>query len=298
VTARPSSEESSSLRVAWLAVELIRGGDRAVEGRILENLAALMRSHGGDQSGADPGGALPNLIVIGAMKCGTTALHHHLDCHPDIAMSKPKELNFFFGPDRTDGWAWAAGNWSRGVAWYARHFDAQAAVRGESSPGYTSPSHPEAAQRMSTLVPAARLVYLVRDPVQRAISQYRHHQAEGTETRPMEKALLDPDSQYIARSRYHDRLVPFLAHFHQRAIAIVCQEELAAQPQRTLQGLYGFVGVDPGHRPGTLKRQPDSSDEAAARPGGQLHHRLVDALRDDADRLRDLAGRDFPGWSL
>src|SRR5919108_4032985 len=199
-----------------------------------------MRSHGGDRSGEGAGGALPNLVVIGAMKCGTNALHHLLDRHPEIAMSEPKELNFFFGPDRIDREAWTRGNWGRGVAWYAQHFDTPAAVRGESSPGYTSPSHPEVALRMSALVAAVRLIYLVRDPVQRAISQYHHHQAEGAETRPLEEALLDPHSQYISRSRYYDRLAPFLAHFDRQAIAIVGQEELAAQPRRTLRALFEF----------------------------------------------------------
>src|SRR5687768_10052815 len=109
-------------------------------------------------------GALPNLIVIGAMKCGTTALHEALALHPDIVMSQPKELNFFFAPDHGNG-SWELGNWHRGLDWYCSHWPAQALVRGESSPGYTSPSHPEAAERMATVIPDARLLCLVRDPL-------------------------------------------------------------------------------------------------------------------------------------
>lgn len=104
-------------------------------------------------------GALPNLVVIGAMKCGTTSLHHYLDVHPDIAMSQAKELNFFFGDD-ADGESgdaevrsWHNGNWHRGVEWYAAQFDAGAPVRGEASPGYTSPAHPEVAGRMAAIIP-------------------------------------------------------------------------------------------------------------------------------------------------
>jgi hypothetical protein len=124
---------------------------------------------------------LPNLIDIGVMKCATTTLHRYLDPHPDVAMSEPKELNFFCGPRRLDGHrddqtAWLAGNWHRGVGWYAAQF-LPAPVRGEASPGYTSPSFPRAAERMARIVPGARLVYLMRDPLERAVSQYLYHRA-------------------------------------------------------------------------------------------------------------------------
>ena len=128
-------------------------------------------------------------------------------------MSRPKELNFFIGADTppalpTD---WSSGNWHRGPAWYAAQFDASVPVRGEASPGYTSPSHPQVAMRMARLIPSARLVYAVRDPVRRAVSQYWHHRREGSEIRPLEEALLDPRSQYVARGRYFERLEPSLA---------------------------------------------------------------------------------------
>ena len=72
-------------------------------------------------------GALPNLVVIGAMKCGSTSLHHYLDAHPAVSMSDHKELNFFYRPQR----------WQRGADWYRGHFDSTALVRGESSVNYT-----------------------------------------------------------------------------------------------------------------------------------------------------------------
>src|SRR6266550_2870057 len=73
-------------------------------------------------------GALPNLLVIGGLKCGTTSLHHYLNLHPEVAMSRPKELNFFV----------AELNWPLGEDWYATHFEASPAIRGESSPHYTN----------------------------------------------------------------------------------------------------------------------------------------------------------------
>ena len=71
---------------------------------------------------------MPNLIIIGGLKCGTTSIHHYLGLHPEIQMSKPKELNFFVSEL----------NWDLGLDWYASRFDDRFAVRGESSPHYTN----------------------------------------------------------------------------------------------------------------------------------------------------------------
>src|SRR5688500_19663917 len=72
-------------------------------------------------------GALPNLLIIGAMKCGTTSLHHYLDLHPDISMSDPKEVRFFDDPA-----------WEERIDWYRGHFDPNAPVTGESSVYYSA----------------------------------------------------------------------------------------------------------------------------------------------------------------
>jgi hypothetical protein len=250
-------------------------------------------------------GALPNLVVIGAMKCGTTSLHSYLDRHPDIAMSRPKELNFFFGPADTDSARtagqvdWSRGNWHCGPAWYADQFDATAAVRGEASPGYTSPSYPEVAARMAAVIPGARLVYAVRDPIARAVSQFLHHRRDGTETRPVDEALLDPGSQYIARGRYLERLAPFLATgaFEGR-ITVVAQEQLGSDLAGTLQRLAEDLRVDGD----AWAADPGDRHNESEEPPPQLERRLVrrlrEAFQDDADRLRELTGQEFPGWSV
>jgi hypothetical protein len=244
-------------------------------------------------------GILPNLIIIGAMKCGTTALHRYLDLHPDVAMSEPKELNFFCGPERPDDGdgpaAWSAGNWHRGVGWYAARFR-PAPVRGEASPGYTSPSFPEAAERMARVVPGARLVYAVRDPVERAVSQYLHHHTDGTEKRPIEEALLDPASQYVERSLYHARLAPYLARFPRERILICAQEDLSSNPRAALRELYRFAGVDDSFRSPGQDLRWNVARAAPVRLDGVLRRRLVALLSDDAARLKELAGREFAGW--
>ena len=254
--------------------------------------------------------ALPNVIVIGAMKCGTSALHRYLSRHPQIAMSQPKELNFFFGPERLPDAGeetWARGNWHRGLGWYAAHFSGAAPVRGESSPGYTSPDHPEVAARLAGVVPQARLLYLVRDPVARAVSQYWHHRRDGSEFRPLDEALLDPASQYVARGRYHARLAPFLRHCSRVAISVVAQEDLLHDPCATLAALSRFLGVDArvwtrfpafGGASGATRPRRRGASGGHPQPSARTRERLADLLRDDAERLRRLADDDFPAWSL
>jgi hypothetical protein len=242
---------------------------------------------------------LPGVIVIGAMKCATSALHEYLDAHPDIAMSRTKELNFFNGPevaphDDAGSW-WVTGQWHRGLEWYSAQFDADAPVRGESSPAYTAPSCPEVAGRMASVVPDVRLVYLVRDPVERAVSQYAHHVRDGTERRPITEALLDPDSQYVARSRFHERLEPFLGWFHPRQVHVVVRERLAHRREAELAAVYRHVGVDPAwHGRHEQQRFQVGSRHPDLPPG--LRPAFTERVRDDVERLCALLGDDLGEW--
>lgn len=195
-------------------------------------------------------GALPNLIVIGATKCGTSALHYYLGLHPEIAMSSPKELNFFV--DESDAVPGVPRgrrrpNWGRGIEWYRSQFDAGARLRGESAPRYTDGSvrGDRIATRMAEVVPRARLIYLVRDPVERALSHWRMRAAVRLESRSCEQALADPDSVYVRTSRYRTQLDPFLERYGSDRILIVAAEELLERRRQTVARVLGFLGVDP-----------------------------------------------------
>lgn len=245
-------------------------------------------------------GALPTVIVIGAMKCGTTALHRYLDAHPDICMAREKEVNFFIGGAvaphvDADTW-WRSGQWHRGVGWYAGLFDATRAVRGEASPGYTSPASTEVAERMAAVVPEAKLVYLVRNPVERAVSQYRHHCRDGTETRPLEEALLDPGSQYVDRSRYEERLRPFLERFPLEHVHVVVQERLRSDRARELARVYRHVGADPAWRGEVLAREFHVGGSPVEVPR-RLRTAFLERVGDDVGRLRALVEDDLADWA-
>lgn len=237
-----------------------------------------------------PSGSLPSVVGIGAMKAGTSALHRYLDAHPGLAMSEPKELCFFYGPHHPDGAddAWSPeGNWWRGVDWYRRHFPDDGRLGGEISPGYTSPDHPGAAARMARVAPDARLVYLVRDPLERAVSQYRHHVRDGAETRSVADALLDPASQYLARSRYHARLRPFLDHFGSEQVLIVAQEDLDTDRRATLARIHRHIGVEPHWSPALERRWHVAAGPAPTCPG-PVAAAFREAVADDLARLRPL----------
>jgi hypothetical protein len=245
-------------------------------------------------------GALPNVIVIGAMKCATTALHEYLDAHPQISMSRTKELNFFNGPEKAPhddaGRWWRTGQWHRGIGWYASQFDPTTPFRGESSPAYTSPSAPEVAARMAAVVPRVRLVYLVRDPVERAVSQYFHHYRDGTERRPVDEAVLDPASQYLSRSRYWDRLQPFLGLFDREQVHVVVQERLLHHRDSEIGAVYAHVGVDADWHDERHARRVHVGD---GRPevSDRLRVAVMERLGDDVAKLQALLQDELREWS-
>jgi hypothetical protein len=181
---------------------------------------------------------LPNLIIIGAGKAGTTALHHYLGLHPEIFMSRQKELQLFQRDD-----------WRERLSWYEGQFPVDAPVRGEGSPVYTLyPFCPHVPERMSQLVPEAKLIYLVRDPVERFIAHYVEHYSLGFERRPFEQVAADlrPENQVLAGSRYATQLEQYLEAFPTTQMLVVDQEGLRTRRRETLTEVFGFLGVDPG----------------------------------------------------
>lgn len=180
------------------------------------------------------GVALPNLVIIGAAKAGTTSLHAYLDEHPDVQMSPIKEPQFFQDPDG-DEW----------IGYYRSLFDASVQVRGEATPLYTRLPVPGTAQRMAALIPDAKLIYLVRDPVERAVSHYVEEREHGVEDRSVEEAFADPNNVYAYASSYAARLAEFRAEFPADQVLVVDLDDLQSDPTGTLNRIFGYLGVDP-----------------------------------------------------
>jgi len=231
--------------------------------RARERFAAERRHLTRRRRQAERHGALPNLIVIGGLKCGTTSLHHYLNLHPQVAMSRPKELNFFVSEL----------NWELGPDWYASHFDRDAQVRGETSPHYTNlPRFTGVAERMRELLgERSRIVYMVRDPIERMLSHYLHNVGGGYESRPLEEALGDPDSAYVARSRYAMQVEPYLASFDPGRVLVVDNAELGAERVATMRRVFEFCEVEAGFRSEQFEREWETG--SAKQEGG---FRLMD----------------------
>lgn len=183
------------------------------------------------------GGRLPNFTIVGAAKAGTTSLHYYLEQHPDVFMAEKKELQFFTDPDCL---AW--------LPLYRAQFGVDAPVRGEATTLYTrSPAIPGVAGRMAALVPEMKIVYLVREPVERALASYREERFHRNERRSAEQAfadLEDPYNPYVAASRYAEQLEDYLAHFPREQVLVLDQRELAQDAAAVLERVQRFLGLE------------------------------------------------------
>lgn len=174
------------------------------------------------------------------MKCGTTSLYRHLGKHPEIGLSKDKETDFFLSQY----------NFSRGFDWYADQFrseDASARVMGEASPNYSKRNEfPGVAERIFRYLPEAKLIYMVRDPVERFVSQYLHHLNAGEINIPPERILQSTVGRYyLDCSRYYEQVMEYLRFFPQEQLMVVCLNELHRDPQALLHRVFAFLQVDP-----------------------------------------------------
>jgi hypothetical protein len=189
----------------------------------------------------------PTFLIIGAMKGGTTSLHGYLDAHPQVQMSAVKETNFFSGPSDGKPYARGAERISR-LDDYERLFDPDVAVRGEASPSYTMyPRRKGVPERIAEVVPDARLIYLVRDPIDRLLSHYHHSLSVDGRQQPLREAIgdyRDPDCPFTCPGFYAAQLDRYLPYFPQERILVIDQADLRERREATLREVFGFLAVD------------------------------------------------------
>jgi len=245
---------------------------------------------------------LPGFLVIGAQKAGTTALYAYLREHPAITGPSWKEVSFF---DR---------HYARGEAWYRGNFPNNLRVRGdlvgEASPSYLF--HPLAPERVAGLVPEAKLIALVRNPVDRAYSHYQHEVALGREPLSFEDALAAEDERlrgeeerlvadptyfshawwnytYRARGLYAEQLERWLAVFAGEQLLVVPSDDLSADPGAAYARVLEFLGAAP-HRLGSYPRVFERQYEPMS-PGTRA--RLAAEFAEPNRRLYELLGRNL-----
>lgn len=192
-----------------------------------------------------PVGGLPNFLIIGAPRCGTSSLARYLRVHPEVFLAVPKELRFF---DR---------EFDRGLGWYQERF---AAVDGERAVGEASPSYlyrAEAVERMAATVPNARLIAILRDPVARAYSHYWMERMRGRERRSFAEAV-DAELHagagvsrsaeatglaYLDRGRYLSQLERVGQHYPRSSLLVLVFDDVVADPAESYRKVCRFLAV-------------------------------------------------------
>jgi hypothetical protein len=179
-------------------------------------------------------GPKPDFIIVGAMKCATSTLHEQIAQQPGFFMSIPKEPNYFSDDNIYD----------RGPEWYSSLFlgAEPSDIRGESSTHYTKlPTYPETLSRMRSALPDLKLIYVIRNPIDRLVSQYIHERTERTIDGPIDQAL-ETFPRLIDYSRYDMQIAPFVDAYGPEKILISSAERLSERPQEELERICRFLG--------------------------------------------------------
>jgi hypothetical protein len=221
--------------------------------------------------------------VIGATKCGTTSLHDWLTRHPDAFVSPWKEMRFFLPGFRLE----------RGLDWYAAQFSGAggATACGEFSNGYgRGAEHPRVPERVARALPGVRLVYVVRDPMRRLASHWRHRIVTGREWRDPAAAVA-ADPSYVETGRYGAEVERWLAHHPRERLLVLRAERLFADPAPELARLARHLGIAP--RPDLpLRRENAAADR---RPLPRSLARTLGALGAQGAGRR--LSRRLPDWA-
>lgn len=234
---------------------------------------------------------IPDFLIIGAQKCGTTTLRYTLEQHPDIFIAKSpitNELHFFSREDR----------WDRGAAWYTGHFYRKYCLQGEKCPEYLFLS--KCHERMSQIIPNAKLLILLRNPTDRAYSQWNHynqmyHRTKrwGWEIKPFEDAL-ETRPELLERGHYVDQLLHLNKYFDRKSTHITITENLRKDPLGELQKICGFLEVD--HRQLCLKNRHVRSYPAPM--SDATRQRLFDYFKPYNEQLFEYLGFEIPEWRV
>ncbi|MGW5875532.1 sulfotransferase family protein [Nocardiopsis terrae] len=255
--------------------------------------------------------ALPDFLICGAQRSGTTSLFKALSQHPAVT-----------GPVLRKGVHYFDTGHHNGLGWYRSHFPLRATLRArrgrprvrafESSPYYLF--HPLAAERIARELPRVRVVVILRDPVERAYSAHAHESARGFETEPFaraveledkrlagteERLMADPGHHshshqhhgYVARGRYVDQLVRMERHLGRERMHVVDYADLFDGTPRALGGIVRFLGLPPG--PETAPGRHNARERAVM--PDSLRAELTERFADSDARLADWWGR-TPSW--
>ena len=250
---------------------------------------------------------LPTYFIVGAKRAGTTSLDEYINAHPLVLRGLVEK-----------GCRYYDVNYSRGPAWFRQQLLpvaevdrlerklGQRPILGESSPDYAF--HREAPARIAKDVPDARLIFVLRDPVERAWSHYRYEVARGFETLDWpeafateEQRLADGDTatrernhrhfSYAARSRYAEQVVRLRAHFDPEQLLVIESERLFDEPGETMERVFRHLSLDPV----PMESYETFKGQSASAVPAEAAAMIRAAVADDVARLDGLLGGP-PSW--
>ena len=240
---------------------------------------------------------MPNFLIIGAMKSGTTALYYYLEQHPEIYMSPVKEPNFFSSQEQEN-----AADTVTNIGPYQNLFRGASGKKaiGEASHSYLY--EPGAAAEIRRYVPEAKLIAILRNPIDRAYSHFLHMVRTGAEPLDDFAQALQEEAvgihkertfqDYIGRGLYYDQLERYFGTFPREQIRVYLYEDLSAAPIATVQDAFRFLGVDDSFAPDVSLRRNVS---------GQPKYKTLDGLLRRQSRIKHAAKIYLPArmrWRL
>ena len=256
---------------------------------------------------------MPDFLIIGGQKCGTTSLYNHLVEHPGVLPASRKEVHYFSDRSFGKGRLWYRAHFPTALyRYYARRVRRREFVTGEATPYYIF--HPLSPKRARETVPRARLIALLRNPVDRAYSQYNHELRRGAETLPFEGAIEREEGRlrgerekmlrdegyhsfsylyhsYLARGVYVDQLMAWRKFFPEEQLLVLKSEDLFADPAAVVERSLDFLGVPAGEP----KDYGRLNEGRYAEMDPLLRERLVEYFRPHNERLYEYLGTDL-GW--
>jgi len=239
---------------------------------------------------------LPDFIIIGTQKGGTTSLFYYLYQHPELSFSHKKEIyffNLFF---------------NEGLAWYKSHFPfrTNSKITGEATPSYMF--HPKAAERVKSILPNVKLIVLLRNPIDRAYSGYAMGLRRKTDTaetfevavkRELEALQNQNDVDeytqekhelyYLERGKYYSQLLPWLAHFQREQFLFIKSENLFQNPENELIKVYEHLGISTLLPKDLSKKNAGKYDKISP----ETVHQLETYFREENEILAHLLGEEF-----
>ncbi len=223
--------------------------------------------------------SVPDYLIVGAQKAGSTSLYDYLVQHPDASAAKHKEVHYF------------TNNFDKRLNWYKAYFSyaRSSGLVGEATPYYLY--HPLAAERIKTTLPSIKIIIVLREPVSRAISHYHHAVRHGFEELPMrdafendinsykelservskgERVVSHQENSYVSRGFYADQISRYFSLFDSENIMLIKSDDLFTDSVGTLRNVFSFLGLDENFvpydisvkNPGVYRKNDDDNDAA------------------------------------